>query len=68
MGIVAKQNEHSLVVGSGAGASCSCFMRLMPLMTRNTEKATMIKLMMVLMKIPRLRVTDPAALAAAREA
>ena len=68
MGMVVKQKGHSLVLGSAAGASFSRFMWLMPLITRNTAKAMMIKLMMVLMKRPRLRVTAPAALAAAREA
>ena len=66
MGMVVKQKGHSLVLGSAAGCF-SRFMWLMPLMTRNTAKAMMIKLMMVLMKTPRLRVTAPAALAEARE-
>ena len=66
--MVDRQKGHSLVVGSAGGATFSPFMRLRPLITRNTAKAMMRKLMMVLMKIPRLRVTAPAALAAVREA
>ncbi len=68
MGMAVKQKGHSLVVGSAGGASCSRFILLSPLITRNTEKATMRKLMTVLMNTTRLSVTAPAALAAAKEA
>jgi hypothetical protein len=50
MGIVAKQKGHSLVVASAGGASFSRLMRLIPLINRNTAKAMMMKLMMVLIK------------------
>ena len=66
--MVDRQKGHSLVAGSAGGAAFSRFMRLTPLITRNTAKAMIIKLMMVLMKIPRFKVTAPAVLAAAREA
>ena len=52
MGMAFQQNGHSLVLGAAAGASCSLFIRLIPLITRNTAKAMMIKLMMVLIKTP----------------
>jgi hypothetical protein len=49
------------------GTSCRCKV-FMPLITRNTAKAMIRKLMIVLMKEPRLMMTAPAALAAARDA
>ena len=63
MGIAVKQNEHSFVEGSGAGGS---FLTLFTFfITRKTEKATMRKLIMVLINTPGLTVTAPAAFAAA---
>lgn len=65
-GIGLRQKGHSLVSGDGAGFSR--FNLFMPLITRNTAKATIKKLITVLRKTPRFRVTAPAALAAARVA
>jgi hypothetical protein len=64
MGIAVKQYEQSFVVGSAGGGSF--FILLTFFITRKTEKATMRKLIIVLIKIPGLTVTAPAALAAAR--
>ena len=52
IGIVEKQWGHSLVVGSSAGASASRLRLLRPRMIRKTAKATMTKLMIVLINIP----------------
>src|SRR5690606_610274 len=65
-GIADRQKGQSLVVGSGAGASFSRCRRLIALISRNTAKATMMKLTRAFMNRPKLRVTAPAALAAAR--
>jgi hypothetical protein len=50
--MVVKQKGHSLVVVSADGTSFSRFIRLKPLITRNTAKAMKIKLITVLMKAP----------------
>ena len=52
MGMLLRQWGHSLVVGSAGGASSSRFSLLMPLMSRNTAKATIRKLITALMNTP----------------
>jgi hypothetical protein len=51
-GITEKQRGHSLVVGSGGGASSFLFSELMPLIRRKTANATIRKLMTVFIKTP----------------
>jgi hypothetical protein len=51
-GIIERQWGQSLVVGSAGGASSCLFILFIPLMSMNTEKATIRKLMMVLKKAP----------------
>lgn len=52
MEMVEKQNGHSFVVGSSGSVSSLRFNWLIPRINRNTQKATMIKLIIVLIKIP----------------
>jgi hypothetical protein len=67
MGIAVKQKEQSLVVGTAGGASSCLFKRLILRITIKMAKATIRKLMIVLMNTPKFIVTAPAALAAATE-
>ena len=65
MGIADKQWGQSFVVGMAGAATSFLFNALICLMTRNTENATMTKLMIVFKKTPILTVTAPAVFAAA---
>jgi len=64
---VEKQKGQVLVVGVSCGASAFLFNRFIWRIIRKTAKATIRKLIIVLMKTPIFSVTAPAPLAAARE-
>jgi hypothetical protein len=52
MGIAERQKGHSFVVGAAGGASCSLFSLFIFFITRNTAKATIRKLIIVLINTP----------------